>query len=80
VLLIKELDPTAPVKSRWNRLQETVSDGLLQLTLGTAFSYERPADLVRRLERAGFANVTAERIDAGYPHAHVLYRAERAAR
>lgn len=77
VLLIKELDPSAPIKFGWNRLQEAISDRFLHLTLGTAFSYERPEELIRRLQRAGFANAGAQRIDRGYPHSHVLYRAER---
>jgi hypothetical protein len=73
LLVIKDLDPTARVKFAWNRVQETVSDNLLHLTLGSAFSYEPPDQVMARLRRAGFRDVRAERIDAGYPHSHIAY-------
>lgn len=74
-LLIKEMDPDARIKNGWNRLQETLSVRVLRITLGSAMRFERVPDLVARLERLGFTGVTAQRIDAGYPHPHVLYAA-----
>ena len=75
VMLIKEHDPSARIKHRWNRLQERLASAL-RLTLGDAFSYETPDDFVRRLQRHGLS-ATATRIDRGYPHAHILYVARR---
>jgi 2-polyprenyl-3-methyl-5-hydroxy-6-metoxy-1,4-benzoquinol methylase len=72
VLLIKEHDPTARIKHGWNRLQERAASAL-GLTLGSSFSYESPADFRARLQRHGFREVNTQRIDGGYPHAHVLY-------
>ncbi|HSN68710.1 MAG TPA: class I SAM-dependent methyltransferase [Thermoanaerobaculia bacterium] len=77
VLLVKELDPTARFKSGWARLQERISDRFLGITLGEGFHLDTPAQATARLEAAGFTEVTARRIDRGYPHAHILYRARR---
>jgi cyclopropane fatty-acyl-phospholipid synthase-like methyltransferase len=73
-LIIKEQDPTARVKNSWNRAQEWVVSRA-GLTLGESFSYEAPHDFVARLERAGFTEVRARRIDLLYPHPHILYSA-----
>lgn len=76
MLLLKEHDPTARLKNGWNRLQERLAS-LLGLTLGEAFSYETPAQMRERLERLGFHESASRRIDAFYPHPHVLYTARR---
>lgn len=76
LLIIKEQDPTAPVKNTWNAIQERFATAL-HLTLGQSFSYESPAAFTARLEHLGFRNVTSKRIDFGYPHPHVLYVARR---
>jgi SAM-dependent methyltransferase len=76
ILLLKEIDPTKPVKGAWNRVQERGAD-LLGITLGDSFSYEAPVAMVERLERLGFGNVTTVDLGRGYPHAHVLYVARR---
>ena len=73
-IIIKEQDPTARVKNSWNRMQERLVS-LAGLTLGESFSYEAPTQFVARLERAGFKDVQARRIDALYPHPHILYTA-----
>jgi 2-polyprenyl-3-methyl-5-hydroxy-6-metoxy-1,4-benzoquinol methylase len=73
-LIIKEMDPTERLKNRWNRIQERFAS-LLGLTLGESFSYEAPADFIARLARHGF-EARAERIDAWYPHPHLLYVAK----
>ena len=73
ILIIKEMDPTERWKNRWNRLQERAASAL-GLTLGESFSYESPAEFVARLQRHGF-HATAQRIDAWYPHPHMLYLA-----
>ena len=76
LLLIKDLDPAKRWKHGWNRTQELVSDRL-GLTLGDAFSYEPRQELTARLARHGFTGLRVLDVDAGYPHAHVLYEARR---
>lgn len=76
VLLIKEIDPAHRLKGLWNRGQEKVAD-LLGMTLGEAFSYETREQMRGRLERLGFERFSAVDLGAGYPHAHILYRAWR---
>ena len=76
VLLVKEHDPTARIKNAWNRWQEWLA-AKLRLTLGESFSYETPADFTARLKRLGFGEIEAKRIDSGYPHAHMLYVANK---
>jgi SAM-dependent methyltransferase len=79
VFLLKEIDPGHRVKALWNRTQEKLAD-LVGLTLGEAHSYESRDQIRERLLRAGFGDFEAVEIGAGYPHAHVLYVARRAAR
>jgi len=76
MLIVKEQDPTARIKNAWNRWQEALATRL-RLTLGESFSYEAPASFTARLERIGFRDVQAKRIDFGYPHPHILYIARR---
>jgi len=71
MLLIKEHDPTARFKQRWNRTQERIASAM-HVTLGETFSYETPQEFERRLRAHGF-EVVHQRIDRAYPHAHVLY-------
>lgn len=72
ILIIKEQDPTARFKNGWNAVQERFASAL-GLTLGESFSYEAPLVFKQRLERLGFVDVNAKRIDFGYPHPHILY-------
>jgi 2-polyprenyl-3-methyl-5-hydroxy-6-metoxy-1,4-benzoquinol methylase len=75
-LLVKEHDPTARLKNAWNRAQEMLATKL-RLTMGESFSYETPSAFVARLQKAGFEQIEAKRIDFGYPHAHMLYVARK---
>ena len=77
VLLVKEMDPAATLKNRWNALQEFISMRLLRITMAETFNYERREVFTERLKRIGFAEVTSKRIDFGYPHPHVVYVAHR---
>lgn len=71
-LIVKDLDPEARFKARWNRVQERIADAL-HLTAG-AFGENDTRDVMRgRLERAGFIDIEERRIDRSYPHAHLLY-------
>jgi SAM-dependent methyltransferase len=76
-ILIKELDPSRPIKFGWNRTQEWISDRFLRLTLGNAFTYEPREAVEERLARAGFDGFLAIEIDHWYPHSHILYVANR---
>jgi hypothetical protein len=73
VLIVKAMDPEAPIKSRWDRTQEWLSERLLNITMAETFNHEPPAAFVARLEKLGFRDVTAKPIDFAYPHPHVLY-------
>jgi len=77
VLLVKEMDPAATMKNRWNAMQEWLSERLLRITLAHAFNYESREVFEARLKRIGFSEVTSRRIDPGYPHPHVLYAAKK---
>jgi SAM-dependent methyltransferase len=76
VFLLKEIDPAHRLKGAWNRIQERIAD-LLGMTLGDAFSYETREQIRARLERHGFERFEAVEMGAGYPHAHILYKAWR---
>ncbi len=76
VFLLKEIDPAHRLKGAWNRTQEKIAD-LLGMTLGDAFSYETREQIRDRLERQGFKRFEAIEMGAGYPHAHILYKAWR---
>jgi cyclopropane fatty-acyl-phospholipid synthase-like methyltransferase len=76
LLLLKEIDPEARWKGRWNRVQERLAD-LVRLTVGRGFSYEPRARVAARLEAAGFTEIRAVDLGRGYPHAHLLYTARR---
>ena len=78
LLLIKELDPEHRLKNAWNHAQEFVSDRFLGITLGTGLHYETRAEVLRRLEKAGFVEGRVEDIGKGFPHAHIAYVARRA--
>ena len=76
VFLLKEIDPAHRLKGGWNRAQERIAD-LLGMTLGEAFSYETREQIRDRLARHGFERFEAVELGAGYPHAHILYKARR---
>ena len=76
LFLLKEIDPEARGKGRWNRVQERLADAV-GLTVGEGFSYEPRARVAARLEAAGFAQVRTVDLGRGYPHAHLLYAARR---
>jgi SAM-dependent methyltransferase len=78
LLLLKEMDPEHRLKGTWNRTQERIAD-LLGMTLGEAFTYETRDQLRARLTRHGFERFEAIEVGAGYPHAHMLYKAWRPA-
>lgn len=76
VLLVKEMDPAATLKNRWNAFQEFLSMRLLGITMAETFNYESREAFSARLKRIGFAEVSSSRIDFGYPHPHIAYAAK----
>lgn len=78
VFLLKEIDPAHRLKGTWNRTQERIAD-LLGMTLGDAFSYETREQMRDRFARHSFERFEAVEMGAGYPHAHILYKAWRPA-
>ena len=76
ILVIKDLDPGARIKARWNRMQERVAD-FFHLTAGNYGENDSPEAMRGRLERAGFDEIEQRRIDNGYAHAHIVYVARK---
>ncbi len=76
ILVLKDLDPAAPLKSRWNRLQERLSDRL-HTGVGQSRDNATREETAQMLARAGFVDFHRKRIDAGYPHAHIVYTARK---
>jgi 2-polyprenyl-3-methyl-5-hydroxy-6-metoxy-1,4-benzoquinol methylase len=76
VLLVKEMDPAATLKNRWNAVQEFLTMRVLGITMGETFNYESREAFAARLKRIGFAEVSSSRIDFGYPHPHIVYAAK----
>ena len=76
MLLVKEMDPAAKLKNRWNSFQEWLSMRILGITMAETFNYESREAFTARLERLGFAEVSSSRIDFGYPHPHIAYAAK----
>lgn len=77
LLAVKDLDPEHKLKFLWNRIQETISDRVFKLTIGSGFHYETRAELEERMRRLGFVDIRAKAIDAGYLHSHILYTARK---
>jgi SAM-dependent methyltransferase len=76
VLVVKEMGDRPAWKVRWNRLQETVSVRLLDLTAGSSFDFVPPAVITGWLQALGL-RVRAERLDAGRVHPHHVLVATR---
>jgi SAM-dependent methyltransferase len=77
IFLLKELDPAHPLKSNWARFQEWLNRTFLHITLGEHFVQQTRDEVRETLESIGFRGFEAKPIDAGYPHAHILYTARR---
>lgn len=76
ILVLKELDPAARLKARWNRFQERLSDRL-QMSLGQSRENATREETAGMLARAGFVDFRWKRVDTGYPHAHIVYTARK---
>lgn len=79
LFILKDLDPSNRLKHTWNRIQETISDAVFQLTIGEGFYIDTREEVAARMKRAGFVDFKSERVDRFYPHAHIIYTARRPA-
>jgi SAM-dependent methyltransferase len=77
LFVLKDLDPSNRLKWTWNRIQETISDAVFHLTIGEGFYIDTREQIAARLSRAGFTDFQWQRVDFGYPHAHVIYTARK---
>jgi SAM-dependent methyltransferase len=77
VFILKDLDPSNRLKWQWNRFQETVMDTFFGLTIGEGFYIDTREEIGRRMARAGFIDFAWKRVDAWYPHAHIVYVARK---
>jgi len=75
--VLKDIDPSRRVRYHWNKLQEDIVDRI-GLSLGRQFDSDSIDTISDRMTRAGFTGLQWQRIDFGYPHAHILYTARRA--
>jgi SAM-dependent methyltransferase len=71
--ILKDLDPSNRLKWQWNRIQETISDAVFGLTIGEGFYIDTREQVAARFAKAGFEEFTWQRVDAFYPHAHIIY-------
>ncbi|HUP44599.1 MAG TPA: class I SAM-dependent methyltransferase [Thermoanaerobaculia bacterium] len=78
LFVLKDLDPSHRLKWQWNRMQETVMDRFFGLTIGEGFYIDTREQIGERMRRTGFTAFEWQRVDAWYPHAHIVYTARRA--
>ena len=77
LFVLKDLDPSNRLKWQWNRMQETIMDRFFGLTIGEGFYVDTRQQIADRMQRAGFTDFRWERVDAWYPHAHIVYTGRR---
>jgi cyclopropane fatty-acyl-phospholipid synthase-like methyltransferase len=77
VLLWKDMDPGHPLKMKWARFQEWLSDHVLHISFGEGFLHQSREEVAAMLTEIGFTNLQARAIDRGYVHPHLLYTAKR---
>ncbi|HEX6176958.1 MAG TPA: class I SAM-dependent methyltransferase [Thermoanaerobaculia bacterium] len=77
LFILKDLDPSNRLKWQWNRLQETMMDKFFGLTIGEGFYIDTREGIAERMSRAGFVDFQWKRVDAFYPHAHIIYTARK---
>lgn len=70
-LVVKEIDTTPAWKYRLAVGQELAATRLARITRGTHVTFAPPDELVATMEAAGLV-VTRRRVDARYPHPHLL--------
>lgn len=71
VLVVKEMAPSPAWKAQWNRLQETLSVKVLNITAGEQLTFLDPSVLGGWMRDDGLV-VTSQPLHSGYPHPHHL--------
>lgn len=74
--VLKDMDATS-LKMKWARFQEWLSDTFLNVSIGSGFFYQTPAELQAMLSEIGFTDFRARAIDRFYPHPHMIFTARR---
>ena len=77
LFVLKDLDPSKRLKWQWNRMQETISDAVFQLTIGEGFYIDSRGEVEARMKSVGFVDFQWQHVDMGYPHAHIIYTARK---
>jgi SAM-dependent methyltransferase len=75
-LLLKEMGTPPRWKAAWNLAQETIAVKVVGWTIGEGFFF-RDGEGFAALMRAHGLAPRIERLDAGYPHPHVLVRGDK---
>ena len=70
-VIVKEVDTRPRWKFTVNRVQELLATRVLRITQGATLDYMPSGAIERELRGMGLVT-SVERIDAGYPHPHVL--------
>jgi cyclopropane fatty-acyl-phospholipid synthase-like methyltransferase len=77
LFVLKEIGTEPRWKFERLKLQEFMSTRILRITRGDTLHFESGEDLRRRLQGAGFEDVSLKALDAGYTSPHVLLTARR---
>ncbi len=77
--VLKDMDKSHPIKMKWARFQEWLSDTFLHISIGSGFIYETVEELEALLREIGFTDFQARAIDRGYLHPHMIFTAKRPA-
>jgi SAM-dependent methyltransferase len=75
--VLKEMDPSRPLKIRWARFQERLNESYIHTTEGSGFTILTKDEVVTVLRETGFVDVRYRAIDRGYLHPHLLYTARK---
>jgi len=75
--VLKEMDPSRPLKITWARFQERLNESYIHTTEGSGFTILTKDEVVSVLRDVGFADVRYRAIDRGYLHPHLLYTARK---
>jgi 2-polyprenyl-3-methyl-5-hydroxy-6-metoxy-1,4-benzoquinol methylase len=76
-VVVKELDTTPKWKLFPSMLEEFLAVKVARITHGDRLHFQPIEALAAEAEGLGFADVAVTRVDAGYPHPHVVMTARR---
>lgn len=73
LFVIKDMDGGHRWKLKWARLQESLSDRFLHISIGEGLIFQTRDEVEAMLRETGFRDFRARAIDRGYPHPHMIY-------